>query len=63
MFPRKLPLVLSLLAVPLLLGAQEVEPAGVAEAAESIRTEHFFLVLAAVLAAAKLFGELAERLK
>jgi Kef-type K+ transport system membrane component KefB len=63
MLPRKLPIALSLLAVPLLLGAQEVEPTGVTEAAEAIRTEHFFLVLVAVLAAAKLFGELAERLK
>jgi Kef-type K+ transport system membrane component KefB len=52
---------LSLVALPLLLGAQEVEHA--AAPAEGVRTEHFFLVLVAVLVAAKLFGEVAERLK
>jgi Kef-type K+ transport system membrane component KefB len=52
---------LALLALPLLLRAQEVEQAAGGE--EVVRTEHFFLILVAILAAAKLCGELAERLK
>jgi Kef-type K+ transport system membrane component KefB len=64
MLKKKLPVALALLAVPILLGAQEVEQAtGVTEITEAVRTEHFFLVVVAVLAAAKLLGELAERLK
>ncbi|MGH7505245.1 MAG: cation:proton antiporter [Longimicrobiales bacterium] len=48
------------LSVSLLLGAQ-AEPSAAPEA--GVSTEHFFLVLLTVLVAAKLFGELAERLK
>lgn len=51
--PRRVRILLLLLAAPLLLGA--------AQTGEGIRTEHFFLVLVAILAAAKLFGEIAER--
>jgi Kef-type K+ transport system membrane component KefB len=52
---------LALLALPLLLGAQEVEQAAGESAA--VRVEHFFLVIVAILVTAKLLGELAERLK
>jgi Kef-type K+ transport system membrane component KefB len=45
---------LILLAAPLLLGALQT--------GEGVRTEHFFLVLVAILAGAKLFGEIAERI-
>jgi Kef-type K+ transport system membrane component KefB len=46
---------LPLLALPLLIGARQAE--------EGVRTEHFFLVLVAILITAKLLGELAERVR
>ena len=60
MSKRALALVILAFALPALLGFAPVaqgEPEG------GVRVEHFFLVLAAILLAAKLFGEVAERLK
>ena len=51
---RRSRLLLLLLLAPVLLGAA---PTG-----EGVRTEHFFLILVAILAGAKLLGEIAERL-
>ena len=50
------------IGLPLLLGFTQVAETEAAAAAESIRVEHFFLVIIAILAAAKIFGEIAERL-
>jgi Kef-type K+ transport system membrane component KefB len=57
---RTLALVTIAIALPVLLGfspAAQLEPEG------GVRVEHFFLLLAAMLIAAKVFGEIAERLK
>lgn len=59
---RPFRLAVALLALPLLLGATPQEAAHAAEAAP-VRTEHFFLVLIAILVGAKLLGEAAERIK
>ena len=51
---RRSRFLLLLLLAPVLLGA--------AQTGEGVRTEHFFLILVAILAGAKLLGEIAERL-
>ena len=51
---------LALALVPILLAATQTGEA--APLAEGVRTEHFFLVIIAILAASKLLGELAERM-
>lgn len=61
---RRRRVALALLALPVLLAAAPQEAAEVATTPEAgIRTEHFFLVLIAILLAAKLLGEAAERLR
>ena len=57
---RRLVAAVALLCVPLLLGADGQE---VAAGETEVRVEHFFLVLLSVLVAAKLLGEIAERLR
>ncbi len=62
---RSIRLLALALAIPAMAGfspfqTEVVEAAG---AAEGVRIEHFFLVFVAILAAAKIFGELAERIQ
>ena len=55
--PLRLSVYLLLVLMPLVAAAAQAE-----EAAEHVRVEHFFLILVAILVAAKLLGELAQRL-